>query len=107
MFDQQTRLERVLARHPDAVVVEPVPGRPALVRRDEILVAGQDADAAEGLVRRWSGARQDGRAVTRLRLRAAAKVDVCELAAGLTAGGFGAGGRRRRLRASPNPLVHG
>lgn len=27
MFDQQARLDRVLARHADAVVVEPLPGR--------------------------------------------------------------------------------
>ena len=119
MFDQQARLERVLARHPDAVVVEPVAGRPALVRRDEILVAGRDADAAESLARRWSDGRRDarhdarrdgrrdGRTATRLRRRPGAKVDGCELAAGLTAGVLTAGGRRRRLRASPNHLVQG
>lgn len=117
MFDQQARLERVLARHGDAVVVEPVPGRPALIRRDEILVAGRDAGAAESLVRRWCDSRQDERGVTRLRLRAAAKVDVCELTAllgsgELSAGGPSAegpntGGRRRRLSVSPNHLVHG
>ncbi|GAA4242697.1 hypothetical protein GCM10022254_76670 [Actinomadura meridiana] len=105
MFDQQARLERVLARHTDAVVVEPFPGRPALIRRDEILVAGRDAATAETLVRRWYDSRDDGNSVTRLRLRAAAKVDVCELAAGL---GTGGGQRRqRRLSAAPNHLVHG
>ncbi|MGP4023675.1 S8 family peptidase [Actinomadura sp. 3N407] len=112
MFDQQARLERVLARHPDAVVVEPVPGRPALIRRNEILVAGRDAGAAETLVRRWCDSRHDERAVTRLRLRPAAKVDVCELAAQLSTdgpgtGGPGTSGRRRRLGVSPNHLVHG
>ncbi|TDD32120.1 peptidase S8 and S53 subtilisin kexin sedolisin [Actinomadura sp. KC06] len=107
MFDQQARLERVLARHRDAVVVEPAPGRPALIRRDEILVAGQDAGAAEGLVRRWYDSRHDERGVSRLRLRAAAKVDVCELASGLGAGARVADGRRRRLSVSPNHLVHG
>ncbi|MFI0407882.1 S8 family peptidase [Actinomadura sp. 3N508] len=109
MFDQQARLDRVLARHRDAIVVEPVPGRPALIRRDEILVSGQDAGAAESLVRRWSDSRHDERGVTRLRLRAAAKVDVCELAAGL-GGGAGArvaDGRHHRLSVSPNHLVHG
>lgn len=81
MFDQQARLDRMLARHADAVVVEPLPGRPALIRRNEILVAGRDAGAAESLVRRWYDSRHDEGGVTRLRLRAPAKVDVCELAA--------------------------
>ncbi|RKS68713.1 subtilase family protein [Actinomadura pelletieri DSM 43383] len=102
MFDQQARLERVLARHPDAVVVEPVPGRPALIRRDEILVAGPDAGVAETFVRRWCDSRQDERGVTRLRLRARSKVDVCGLAAEL-----GAERGSRRLSVSPNHLVHG
>ncbi|QKW37850.1 hypothetical protein HUT06_30755 [Actinomadura sp. NAK00032] len=107
MFDQQARIERMLARHPDAVVVEPLPGRPALIRRDEILVAGRDAGAAEDLLRRWSDARQDERGVSRLRLRAPAKVDVCEVAAMLAAGGPGRGARSRRLSAAPNHLVLG
>ncbi|WP_412519172.1 S8/S53 family peptidase [Actinomadura madurae] len=102
MFDQQARLDRVLARHADAVVVEPLPGRPALIRRDEILVAGRDAAAAEDLVRRWCDSRHDGRGTTRLRLRPPAKVDVCELASAL-----GSGGRHRRLSVSPNHLVLG
>ncbi|MEO3827873.1 S8/S53 family peptidase [Actinomadura sp. B10D3] len=102
MFDQQARLDRVLARHANAVVVEPLPGRPALIRRDELLVAGRDAAAAEDLVRRWCDARHDGRGTTRLRLRPPAKVDVCELASAL-----GSGGRHRRLSVSPNHLVVG
>ena len=44
---QETRLERLLARHRDAVVAEPVRGRPTLVRRDQILVAAPDAPAVE------------------------------------------------------------
>ncbi|MEV4004506.1 S8 family serine peptidase [Actinomadura sp. NPDC049753] len=103
MFDQQARLDRVLARHADAVVVEPLPGRPALIRRDEILVAGRDAGAAESLVRRWYDSRHDEGGVTRLRLRAPAKVDVCELAAVLG----NADRRHRRLSAAPNHLVLG
>ncbi len=102
MFDQQVSLERVLARHSDAVVVEVVPGRPALVRRDQILVAGTDAGAAEDRVRRWCEARHDERGVTRLRLRAPARVDVCELAAQLAGDG-----RHRGLSVSPNHLVQG
>ncbi|TYB38356.1 S8 family peptidase [Actinomadura chibensis] len=110
MFDQQARLERVLARHRDAVVVEPLPGRPALIRRDEILVAGPDAAAAESTVRRWHDGRRDERGVTRLRLRPAAKVDVCELASRLCSDGVrtaAAGAARRRLSAAPNHLVVG
>ncbi|MEV4252643.1 S8/S53 family peptidase [Spirillospora sp. NPDC049652] len=102
MFDQQARLERLLARHRDAVVVEPLAGRPALVRRDQVLVSRDDAAAAEDLVRRWYDSRQDEHGVTRLRLRAPAKVDVCELAAQLAGDG-----RHRRLSVSPNHLVHG
>ncbi|GGV06092.1 serine protease [Actinomadura cremea] len=102
MFDQQAVLERVLARHRDAVVVEPVPGRPALIRRDQLLVAGHDAAAAEDLVRRWCDAREDGAGVARLRLRAPARPDVCELAAEL-----GGDGPHRRLAVAPNHLVHG
>ena len=102
MFDQQVRLERLLARHPGAQVVEAQPGRPALIRRDEILVAGRDAGAVEDLVRRWYDSRQDEGGVTRLRLRAPAKVDVCELTALLRSDA-----RFRRLGASPNHLVLG
>ncbi|WP_301177024.1 S8 family peptidase [Actinomadura geliboluensis] len=107
MFDQQARIERVLARHPGAVVVEPLPGRPALIRRDEILVAGRDAGAAENVLRRWSDARHDEYGVSRLRLRAPAKVDVCEVAAMLAAGVPGRGARSRGLSAAPNHLVLG
>ncbi|MFG2003110.1 hypothetical protein ACGFNU_28520 [Spirillospora sp. NPDC048911] len=102
VFDQEVRLERLLARHRDAAVVEPLTGRPALIRRDQILVAGHDAPAAEDLVRRWYDSRQEEHGVTRLRLRAPARVDVCELAAQL-----GGDGRHRRLTVSPNHLVQG
>jgi subtilisin family serine protease len=102
MFDQEAQLERVLARHPDAVIVEALPGRPALIRRDQLLVSDRDAPAVEGLVRRWFDSRQDESGVCRLRLRAPARVDVCELAAQL-----GGDGRHRRLAVAPNHLVHG
>jgi hypothetical protein len=102
MFDQEARLERLLARHPDAVVVEPVPGRPALIRRDQLLVAGPDAATAQDLVRRWYDSRHDEHGVTSLRLRAPAKVDVCELA-----GRLGGDARHRRLSVAPNHLVQG
>jgi subtilisin family serine protease len=102
MFDQEARIERLLARHSDATLVEPVRGRPALIRRDQILVAPQDATAAEALLRRWHDSRQDESGVSRIRLRAAAKADVCELVARLAGDG-----PHRRLAAAPNHLVHG
>ncbi|GAA4143387.1 S8 family serine peptidase [Actinomadura keratinilytica] len=102
MFDQDSCLERLLARHDDAVVVEAVPGRPALIRRDELLVAPQDAPAVADLVRRWHDSGEDDHGVHRMRLRPAARVDVCELASQL------AGDRRHReLAVAPNHLVHG
>lgn len=102
MFDQQARLDRLLARHRDAVVVEPVAGRPALVRRDQLLVAGPDMPVVERLARRWCDSWHDEPGVCRMRLRARARVDVCELAAELS------GDRRHRsLAVAPNHLVHG
>ncbi|GLZ05833.1 hypothetical protein Acsp03_32990 [Actinomadura sp. NBRC 104412] len=106
MFDQEARLERLLARHRDAVVVEAAPGRRALVRRDQLLVAGPDAPAARDLVRRWYDSAHDEHGVTCLRLRSRAKVDVCEMAS-LLGGDGGSGGRHRRLNVSPNHLVCG
>ena len=102
MFDQAARVERLLARHQDARIVEPVAGRPALIRGDQILVAGRDVPAVEGLVRRWYDSRQDEGGVSRVRLRAPARVDVCELAAELSGEG-----RHRRLAIAPNHLVQG
>ena len=89
MFDesvQQARLDRLLARHRDAVVAEHVRGRPTLVRRDQILVADQDVPAVEDRARRWLDVREDGPGVARIRLRAPARVDVCELSAQLNEG---------------------
>jgi subtilisin family serine protease len=102
MFDQEARLERLLARHRDARIVEPVTGRPTLIRRDQILVGDRDVSAVEGLVRRWYDSRHDEAGVSRVLLRAPARVDVCELAAELSGEG-----RHRRLAISPNHLVHG
>jgi subtilase family protein len=102
MFDQEARLERLLIRHPDAAVVEPITGRPTLIRRDQLLVAAQDVPIVEGLVRRWEESRHDEAGVCRLRLRRPARVDVCELAHQL-----GSDGRHRRLAVAPNTLVYG
>lgn len=96
---QQARLDRLLARHRDAVVAEPTPGRPTLVRRDQLLVAGHDLAAVEDRARRWLDSREPGPGVARVRLRTAARVDVCELSARLAAD--------HGLAVAPNHLVHG
>jgi hypothetical protein len=95
MLDQETRLALLLARHRDAAVVTPAADRKALIRRDQLLVAGPDVAAVEDRVRRWSDHREDHEGVARIRLRATARVDVCELAAGLTG-----------LAAAPNHVLH-
>ena len=102
MFDQEARLERLLARHRDIHLVEPVAGRPTLIRRDQLLVADRDVPVAEGLVRRWYDSRHDEPGLSLLRLRRSARVDVCELAAELSGEG-----RHRRLTIAPNHVVHG
>lgn len=94
---QRARVERLLARHRDAVVAEHVPGRPALLRRDEILVATPDMTAAEDVLRRRLGSVTREPGVFRVRLRPGA--DVCELTSELR-GTHG-------LTVAPNHLVHG
>jgi hypothetical protein len=98
----EARLDRLLARHRDAVVAEPLRGRPTLIRRDQLLVAGPDVPAVEDHVRRWLDVREDGPGLCRLRLRAPSRVDVCDLAARLNAGSA-----HRTLCVAPNHLVHG
>jgi subtilisin family serine protease len=102
MFDQEARLERMLARHADAAVVEPVAGRPTVVRRDQILVAADDAATVEDRVRRWYDSSHDEGGVCLIRLRPRARVDVCELSARL-----GGDGRHRKLAVAPNTVVYG
>lgn len=102
MFDQEARLARLLARHRDATIVTPRAGRTAMIRRDQILVAEHDVPAVEDLTRRWFDSREDHPGLTRLRLRAPARVDVCELATQLSGDG-----RHRKLAVSPNHLLHG
>ncbi|WP_460305974.1 S8 family peptidase [Actinocorallia aurea] len=94
MFDQGARVERLLARHRDVSVVQ----TGALLRRDEVLVAGADVDRAEDLLRRWTAGSEPGPGLARMRLNRAARVDVCELS--LLA-------RERGLSVCPNHLVYG
>lgn len=79
--DNQVRLERLLARHPSAELVGADSGRPALVRRDEVLVTAGDASAADDRLRRWVDQREDlvEAEVSRFRLRTTSRVDLCHL----------------------------
>ncbi|MEO3784480.1 S8/S53 family peptidase [Actinocorallia sp. B10E7] len=94
MFDRGARLQRLMARHRDALLVEPG----TLLRRDQLLVADQDLPHVEELLRHWWRSREAGPGVTRLRLAPSADVDVCE--ASLLA-------RARGLSVGPNHLVYG
>ncbi len=103
-LDNTARLERLLERHPTAVLAEHEAGRPCLYRRDEVLVSAQDVSRVDEQLRRWSDRREDfdDLAVARLRLRAAARVDLGDLVASL-------GGERRFRQAEvgPNHLLRG
>jgi subtilisin family serine protease len=80
-LDHQARLERLLARHRDAVLSEGPRGTAALHRRDQILVATRHADRAHQAARQWTERRDDLTEVgiTRLHLRPDAGVDLHEL----------------------------
>ena len=101
-FDQPARVERLLARHKGIVPGECFPGSPVLFRRDELLVATEDADRVSDLAGRWMERSPDAVAagVTRVQLRRAAKIDVCALADDLSTG-------RHGLIASPNHVLRG
>jgi hypothetical protein len=73
-FDQPARVERLLARHKSIVPGECFPGSPVLFRRDELLVATEDADRVSDLAGRWMERSPDAVAagVTRVQLRRAA-----------------------------------
>lgn len=80
-------LDWLLARHPDIAVAEPQAGRPALVRRDQMLVGRDDLPAVSETARRWLDGREERRGSYVLRLRGGA--DPCRLAADL--GPYGRG----------------
>lgn len=101
-LDSAARLERLLQRHPDAMIVGPEPEHQTVVRRDEVLASAQDVPMLDDLLRMWVAGREDGPGVVRFHLRPKAKVDVCELVADLSTDR-----RHRRLALSPNHLLHG
>jgi subtilisin family serine protease len=98
MLDHEARLQRLLHRQPDAAIVEPLAGRPTLIRRDQLLVADHDVPAVEESVRRWYDSREDYGRVSRVRFRAAARVDVCDLAHHIGESGGAASGDDRWQR---------
>lgn len=102
MFDREARLERMLARHTDAALVEPMAGRPTVVRRDQLLVAAEDAAAVEERVRRWHDFSRIEGGVCLMRLRPRARVDVCELSDRLRGDGL-----RPGPAVAPNTLLCG
>src|SRR6266545_4475567 len=103
-LDNTARLERLLERHPTAVLAEHEPGRSCLYRRDEVLVSAQDVAHVDERIRRWMDRREDfaDLSVTRLRLRSAARVDLADLMYALS-------GERpyRKLAVTPNHLLRG
>ncbi len=100
-LDHAARLERLLARHDDIAAVPGASGNGTLIRKDQILAVGQDADAVHELSRRWTERREDDETgVSVLHLRASAKVDVCDLAANMSQGSA-----HRRLSVGPNHVL--
>ena len=93
--NQKARLEKLIARHPDAVCTDG-----GIHRRDQLLVPAEQSeqarDAGADRVERIEEYAELG--VHRLRLRSSARVDVPEFAATLRAHG---------VRATPNHLLRG
>lgn len=103
--DPDRWLERLLVRHPDAMLADLDGGRPAVVRRDELLVAAGDAREVEHRARRWIDRVEtdEDAGVARLRLRRETGSRPAELADDLVRA------RRagRRTMISPNHLLAG
>lgn len=94
---------RLLRRHPDAVMVALDPSRPALVRRDTLLVSGRDTPHVEDAARRWIDHCDNDTecGLARISLRPDRGVDVAHLAREL------AGDTYRRRSVTPNHLLRG
>jgi subtilisin family serine protease len=102
-LNHDARMERLLARHRDAVLSEGPNGTTALHRKDQILVATRHADRAHDVVERYTERRDDllDVGVTRLHLRPSAEVDPLELIGQLRAHQDGA------MAVSLNHLLRG
>lgn len=99
-LDHAARLERLLNRHSDIQHVAGASGNGTLIRRDQLLVLGREADDVHDQVRRWVDRREDGGDVTVLHLRPAAKIDVCEMTSSLSGHS-----PHRRINAGPNHIM--
>lgn len=101
--DVPDALARLLRRHPSAMAVGLDAGRPTLVRRDTLLVAGRDTAYVQDAARRWID-HCDGDAecgLSRIALRPDRDVDVAHLASELAGDGY------RRRSVTPNHLLRG
>ena len=92
-----TDLDWLLARHPDIALAEPQTGRPALVRRDQVLVGRDDLPAVTEAAGHWVDGQDERPGTYVLRLRPGA--DPCGLAADL--GTYGRG-----HAVAPNHVLH-
>lgn len=103
MAEHAARLERLLHTHQDVACVQGT--AEALVKKDELLVLNQHADAVHGAARRWVDRREDFAeiGVARLRLRAGARIDVPALVDELRGGASG----QRRTSVTPNHVLRG
>ncbi|MGH8889355.1 MAG: S8 family peptidase [Acidothermaceae bacterium] len=100
-LDHAARLERMLARHDDIQVVDGASGNGTLIRKDQLLVVGRDADEVHSRASRWVESREDDAAgFAVLHLRPSAKVDVCELTTTLSGDS-----RHKRVNAGPNHIL--
>lgn len=100
-LDHAARLERMLARHDDIQAVDGASGNGTLIRKDQLLVVGRDADEVHSRASRWVESREDDEAgFAVLHLRPSAKVDVCELTTTLSGDS-----RHRRVNAGPNHIL--
>jgi subtilisin family serine protease len=100
-LDHEGRMQRLLARHTDAVVSPGPHGTAALHRRDQLLVPVHQADRAHEAADRWTERREDidEIGVTRLHLRPQSGVDLGELVGQLRNHTDGA------ISATPNHLM--
>jgi subtilisin family serine protease len=99
-LERNDAMSRLLERHPTAEHVPGSSGQGTLIRRDQLLVSARDAAVVEERIGRWLDNRQpdEESGVVVLHLRPG--VDVCELAASLSAPG-----PHRTFNAGPNHIL--